>query len=347
MTAVACYQATAPDQPLTKGTLDRRELRADDVMIEIEFAGICHSDIHTVRDEWGGCRYPMTPGHEIVGRISALGSAVTDFALGDRVGVGCLVDSCGECAQCAAGNEHYCETGSVGTYNSTDRVDGSVTQGGYATHIPVSRRFLIRIPQSLDPAAATPLLCAGITTYSPLRKWQAGPGSHVAVVGLGGLGHVAVKLAAAMGARVTVFSHSLAKEDDGRRFGAADYVSTAEDGFHRAHRGEFDLILNTVSVPLDTDTYLKMLRPEGAFVLLGLPPAPLTVQPGLLIGGRHTVAGSNIGGIRETQEMIDFCAEHGITAEIELIEADAINDAYDRVVDSAVRYRFVIDAKTF
>ena len=347
MTAVACYQATAPDQPLTKGTLDRRELRADDVMIEIEFAEICHSDIHTVRDEWGGCRYPMTPGHEIVGRISALGSAVTDFALGDRVGVGCLVDSCGECAQCAAGNEHYCETGSVGTYNSTDRVDGSVTQGGYATHIPVSRRFLIRIPESLDPAAATPLLCAGITTYSPLRKWQAGPGSHVAVVGLGGLGHVAVKLAAAMGARVTVFSHSLAKEDDGRRFGAADYVSTAEDGFHRAHRGEFDLILNTVSVPLDTDTYLKMLRPEGAFVLLGLPPAPLSVQPGLLIGGRHTVAGSNIGGIRETQEMIDFCAEHGITAEIELIDADAINDAYDRVVDSAVRYRFVIDAKTF
>lgn len=347
MTAVACYQATSASEPLTKGTLDRRALRADDVMIEIEYAGICHSDIHTVRDEWGGCRYPMTPGHEIIGRISELGAEVSDFSVGDRVGVGCLVDSCGECAQCTAGNEHYCENGSVGTYNSTDRVDGSVTQGGYATHIPVSRRFLIRIPESLDPAAATPLLCAGITTYSPLRKWRAGEGSHVAVVGLGGLGHVAVKLAAAMGARVTVFSHSLSKEADGLRFGAAEHVSTAEDGFHRAHRAEFDLILNTVSVPLDTDTYLKMLRPEGAYVLLGLPPGSLSVLPGLLIGGRRTVAGSEIGGIPETQEMIDFCAEHGITAEIELIDAEGINEAYDRVVDSDVRYRFVIDAKTF
>jgi alcohol dehydrogenase (NADP+) len=346
MTTVACYQANAADQPLTKGTLDRRELRDDDVLIEIEYAGICHSDIHTVRDEWGGARYPLTPGHEIIGRIVELGADVTGFSVGERVGVGCMVDSCGDCEHCAVGDEHYCTQGSVPTYNGTDRRDGSVTQGGYSTHVPVSERFAIRIPESLDPAAATPLLCAGITTYSPLRRWGAGPGTRVAVVGMGGLGHIAVKLAIAMGAEVTVFSHTLSKEADGKRFGASGYYATSEDGFYRPHKSSFHLIINTVSAPQDVNDYIKMLRPEGILVLLGAPGVNYDVSPGLLMRGK-TMAGSMIGGIRETQEMMDFCAEHGITAEIELIDAEQINDAYDRVVAADVRYRFVIDAKTF
>ncbi|MYM18852.1 alcohol dehydrogenase catalytic domain-containing protein [Brevibacterium sp. 5221] len=348
MKTVACVAATAADKPLEKSTLDRRDLRDDDIMIEVEYSGICHSDIHTVRGEWGPCHYPMSPGHEIIGRIVETGPAVTGFEVGERVGVGCLVDSCGECEQCLAGQQQDCLNGNVGTYNSKDRRDGSITQGGYSTHIPVSQDFAIHIPESLDPAAAAPLLCAGITTYSPLARFGAGPGTKVAVVGMGGLGHMAVKLAAAMGAEVTVISHSHAKEDDGRRFGAVDYVATGDDprALDRL-RGAFDLIINTISAPFDAVDYLRALKPHGAMVLVGLPPEPMKIPAGALIGGGKILAGSNIGGIPQTQEMIDFCAEHGITAEIELIGADQINEAYDRVVDSDVRYRFVIDAKTF
>ncbi|GAA2007456.1 NAD(P)-dependent alcohol dehydrogenase [Brevibacterium samyangense] len=346
MRTVAAYQATAADQPLAKSTIDRRDVRANDVMIEIEYAGICHSDIHTVRDEWGGCKYPLAPGHEIIGIVTEVGSEVTKAKVGDRVGVGCLVDSCMECEYCLRGDQHYCENGSVGTYNSIDRIDGTVTQGGYSTHIPVREDFVIHIPDSIDPAAATPLLCAGITTYSPLAKWGAGPGKKVAVVGMGGLGHVAVKIAAAMGAEVSVFSHSLSKKADGERFGATGYYTT-EEGFEKEHHRAFDIIIDTVSVPHPVNAYLRTLKPEGAVVLLGLPEGGMDIDPRSLIGGRHTLAGSNIGGIRETQEMIDFCAEHGVVSEIELITADQINEAYDRVVASDVRYRFVIDAKTF
>ncbi|MCQ9367239.1 NAD(P)-dependent alcohol dehydrogenase [Brevibacterium sp. 50QC2O2] len=348
MKTVASMTAFAPDRPLEKSTVDRRDLRAHDVMIAIEYSGICHSDIHTVRDEWGGCRYPMTPGHEIVGRISEIGPAVTDFAVGDRVGVGCLVDSCGECEFCLAGQEENCSGGKAGTYNSVDLVDGSITQGGYSTHIPVKDDFLIRIPESLDPAAATPLLCAGITTYKPLARWGAGPGKRVAVVGLGGLGHVALKLAVAMGAEVWVVSHSHAKDDDALRFGAAGLIHTGDDpAALRAHPSEFDLIINTISAQFEPADYMRMLGPNGAMVLVGLPPEDLPVPAGSLTGGSKVLAGSNIGGIKETQEMIDFCAAHGVTAEIELINADQINEAYDRVVASDVRYRFVIDAATF
>lgn len=345
---VACYQAPAAGEPLTKATLTRRELRADDCMLEILYAGICHSDIHTVNGDWPHENFPLTPGHEIIGKVIATGEAVTKFAVGDTVGIGCLVDSCGDCEPCHQGQENYCANGATGTYNGVDRHDGSITQGGYSTHIACREEFLIRIPETVtDLAAATPLLCAGITTFSPLRHWGVGPGSRVAVIGLGGLGHVAVKLAVAMGAEVTVFSQTLSKKEDGLAFGARDYVATAEEGFHKPYANTFDLILNTVSAPVDLEPYVKMLAIDGTLCLLGLPPKPVSLAANLLIGGRRSLAGSMIGGIPETQEMMDFCAEHGITADVELIAADAINDAYRRVLASDVRYRFVIDAATF
>lgn len=346
-TTAACYQAVAADAPLEKGSVERRDLRDHDIKIEIEFAGICHSDIHTVREEWGKIEYPMVPGHEIIGRVSEVGSAVTAHSVGDRVGVGCLVDSCGECEWCQIGEENNCSK-AVGTYNGKDLIDGTPTAGGYSTHIVVKDSFAIRIPESLDPAAATPLLCAGITTYSPLRTWGVKEGSKVAVVGMGGLGHVAVKLAKAMGAEVTVISQTRSKEEDGRRYGATEWIATKEDPEAlKKHRNSFDVIINTVSAHIDVRAYMATLRPHGAMVLLGLPPEALELNAGNVIGGRKSLSGSNIGGIRETQEMIDFCAEHNVTAEIELISADQINDAYERVVGSDVKYRFVIDAKTF
>ena len=346
-TTAACYQAVAADAPLEKGTLTRRDLRDDDILIEIEFAGICHSDIHTVREEWGKITFPMTPGHEIIGRVIETGSAVTKFKVGERAGVGCLVDSCGECEWCLAGEENNCAQ-SVGTYNGVDRIDGTPTAGGYSTHIVVKESFAIHIPESLDPAAATPLLCAGITTYSPLRTWGVKEGSKVAVVGMGGLGHVSVKIAKAMGAEVTVISQGRSKEADGRRFGATEWIATKEDSDAlKKHRNSFDLILNTVSAPINVRQYMATLRPHGAMVLLGLPSEPLELNAFNVVGGRKSLSGSNIGGIRETQEMIDFCAEHNVTAEIELISADKINDAYERVIGSDVKYRFVIDAKSF
>jgi uncharacterized zinc-type alcohol dehydrogenase-like protein len=342
--ALAVPAAGAPFEPTT---LERRALRPDDVLIDIRYAGICHSDIHTVRGEWGATPFPLTPGHEIAGVVSEVGSEVTRFAVGDRVGVGCMVNSCGECAQCRDGHENFCESGTIWTYGDED-VDGTITQGGYSRQIVVTERFVVRIPDALELDAAAPLLCAGITLYTPLRRWldQAGPDAKVAVVGLGGLGHIGVKLASAMGADVTVLSQGLSKEPDGRRFGASDYRATSNPSTFEDLRGAFDVIISTVSADLDLAQYLALLKPFGAFVTVGLPPDPQRLPFGAIVNGDKTVAGSNIGGIALTQEMLDFCAEHGISAEIETIGADRVDEAYDRVVKSDVRYRFVIDTAT-
>ncbi|WP_206503371.1 NAD(P)-dependent alcohol dehydrogenase [Streptomyces chrestomyceticus] len=346
--SVPAYAAPAPKAPLERTTIERRELGAHDIVIDIKFAGICHSDIHTVRAEWGdGGHFPIVPGHEIAGVVSEVGSEVTRYAVGDRVGVGCFVDSCRECENCLAGLQQYCtgELGQVGTYNSVGR-DGVATQGGYSTHLVVDENYALSIPDSLPLDAAAPLLCAGITLYSPLAHWKAGPGKKVAVVGLGGLGHMGVKIAHAMGAEVTVLSQSLRKQEDGLRLGADHYYATSDPETFKELADSFDLIVNTVSAQLDLNAYLGLLRTDGTLVQLGAPEHPLPVAPFALIGNRRSFAGSLIGGLRETQEMLDFCGEHGITSEIELISADRINEAYERVLASDVRYRFVIDTAT-
>ncbi len=345
MTRVHAYAAPSEAAPLEKTTVERRELGPRDVLIDIAFAGICHSDIHTVRGDWGPQNYPLAPGHEITGTVAAVGSEVTKHAIGDRVGVGCLVNSCGECRNCLRGEEQFCQRGAVFTYGSTDR-DGTITQGGYSQQVVVTESFVVRIPDSLALDAAAPLLCAGITTYSPLRHWNVGPGTRVAVVGLGGLGHMGVQIAHAMGAEVTVLSQTLSKKGDGLRLGADDYRATSDPDTFRSLRSSFDVILNTVSAVIDMRSYLGLLDVGGTMVCVGAPGEPLPVQVMSLIGGRRSLAGSNIGGIRETQEMLDFCAEHGIVAEIEVIPASEINTAYERVLASDVRYRFVIDAAT-
>lgn len=339
------YAATSATDPLVPTTVERRDVGPHDVMIEIRYAGICHSDIHTVRGEWGRTRYPLTVGHEIVGVVAEIGSEVTKHAVGDRVGVGCMVNSCRTCANCLAGEEQYCQNGNVGTYGSRDR-DGSITQGGYSSHVVVDEHFVLRVPESIDFAAAAPLLCAGITTYSPLRHWNAGPGKKVAIVGMGGLGHMAVKFAHAMGAEVTVLSQTLSKEVDGKRLGADAYHATSDPETFRALADTFDLIVNTVSAPIDANAFLSLLALDGTLVNLGAPPAPMPVGVFSLMGRRRSLAGSAIGGIRETQEMLDYCAEHAIACDIELIGADEINDAWERVLSSDVRYRFVIDIAT-
>ena len=345
---VAARGVTALGAPLAALTVTRRALRPDDVRIRIEYSGICHSDIHVARGDFGLRPVPVVPGHEIIGRVTDTGPGVTAFSVGDRVGVGCFVNSCGDCASCRAGEEGYCDNGVVMTYAAVDRYgDGEVTHGGYATEIVVRESFVLRVPESLDPAAAAPLLCAGITTYSPLKHWGAGPGMRVAVIGMGGVGHVAVKIAAAMGADVTVLSHSESKRQEALSFGADDLVSTADGSFATTCAERFDLILNTVSVDLDTAAYMGTLRFDGVLVQIGLPEQPVSVPVRTLTSRRRSLAGSLVGGIAETQEMLDFCARHGIGAEIELIDADHINDAYDRAVRSDVRYRFVIDASTF
>jgi uncharacterized zinc-type alcohol dehydrogenase-like protein len=334
----------SPEGPFQPAVIERRELAPHDVLIEIRYAGICHSDIHTARGEWGEVRYPLVPGHEIAGIVVKTGPAVSKFAAGDRVGVGCMVDSCRECEPCRRGEEQYCK-GRVDTYAGIDRY-GQYTQGGYSTHIVVPEDFVVRIPDSLPLDAAAPLLCAGITTYSPLRHWGAGPGKKVAVVGLGGLGHMAVKLAHAMGAEVTVLSQSLKKKEDGLRLGADHFYATSDPETFRKLRKTFDLIINTVSARIDLNTYLSLLALDGTLVNVGAPPEPLSVNVFTLISQRRSFAGSLIGGIRETQEMLDFCAEHGITPEIELITADQIDEAWERVLRSDVRFRFVIDVST-
>ncbi|WP_136053793.1 NAD(P)-dependent alcohol dehydrogenase [Microbacterium sp. K24] len=345
MTTVTAYAAPSEAAPFEKTVIERRELGPLDVLIDIAFAGICHSDIHTVQGDWGPQQYPLAPGHEITGTVAAVGAEVTKHAVGDRVGVGCLVNSCGECRNCLRGDEQFCTEGAIFTYGSTD-LDGTVTQGGYSEQVVVTEAFVLRIPDALALDVAAPLLCAGITTYSPLRHWNVGPGTRVAVVGLGGLGHMGVQIAHALGAEVTVLSQTLGKKDDGLRLGADDYRATSDRETFRELRSSFDVILNTVSAVIDMRAYLSLLDVGGTMVCVGAPAEPLPVQVMSLIGGRRSLAGSNIGGVRETQEMLDFCAEHGIAAEIEVIPASEINTAYERVLASDVRYRFVIDAAT-
>ncbi|MFE1558816.1 NAD(P)-dependent alcohol dehydrogenase [Streptomyces sp. NPDC058734] len=345
VTQAAAYAAPAPKAPLERTTVPRRPVGEHDVLIEIKFAGICHSDIHQARDGWGEGIFPMVPGHEIAGVVAEVGAGVTRFAVGDRIGVGCIVDSCRECEYCLAGQEQHCVQGATGTYNALDR-KGEPTYGGYSTHLVVDENYAVRIPDGLSLDVAAPLLCAGITLYSPLRHWQAGPGKKVAIVGLGGLGHVGVKIAAALGAEVTVLSQSLRKKDDGLRLGAAHYYATADEATFEELKGRFDLILSTVSAPLGLDRYLSLLRVGGALVNVGAPEEPVELNLFSVIGGNKTLAGSMIGGIAETQEMLDFCAEHGLGADIEVIRAEDVNDAYERVLSSDVRYRFVIDAST-
>ncbi|WP_334121739.1 NAD(P)-dependent alcohol dehydrogenase [Glutamicibacter sp.] len=346
MTTMAnAYAAPSPTEPLAPIQIERREVGPHDVRIDIKFAGICHSDIHTVRGDWGPQSYPLAPGHEIAGIVTEVGSEVTKHKVGDRVGVGCMVNSCGKCEYCLDDLEQFCVEGMTGTYGAIDR-DGTVTQGGYTTNVVVTEKFVLSIPDSIELDVAAPLLCAGITTYSPLHHWNAGPGKKVAVVGLGGLGHMAVKIASAMGAEVTVLSQSLKKKEDGLKLGASDYRATSDEATFKDLHKTFDLIINTVSASINISAFLQLLRVDGTLVNVGAPAEPLPVNAFALIGGRRSFAGSNIGGIKETQDMLDFCGEHGIGAEIEVISADKINEAYERVLKSDVRYRFVIDTAT-
>ncbi|WUD71942.1 NAD(P)-dependent alcohol dehydrogenase [Streptomyces sp. NBC_00510] len=340
------YAAHAPKSPLERTTIERREVGEFDVLIDVKYAGICHSDIHQVDEGWGEAIFPMVPGHEIAGVVSEVGPGVTKFQAGDRVGVGCMVDSCRTCDNCKAGLEQYCTGGGmIFTYNAVGK-DGEPTYGGYSRAIVVDENYVLRIPDGLSLDVAAPLLCAGITTYSPLRHFGAGPGRKVAVLGMGGLGHLAVKIAHALGAEVTVLSQSLRKKDDGLRLGADHYRATSDPRTFEELEGTFDIILSTVSAPLDFGAYLKLLKTDGALVNVGLPEEPISLDLFSVITGRRTIAGSLIGGIAETQEMLDFCAAHGFGAEIELIPADRINEAFRRILASDVRYRFVIDAST-
>jgi uncharacterized zinc-type alcohol dehydrogenase-like protein len=337
------YAAPSARAPLVPYRFERRDPRDSDVVIEILYCGVCHSDLHTVRDEWGTGSYPIVPGHEIVGRVTRVGKAVTKFKQGDLAGVGCMVDSCRECANCKDDLEQFCMQGATFTYAGKDRVDGTVTHGGYSTQIVVDQAFVLRVSDKLDPAAVAPLLCAGITTYSPLKHWKVGKGSKVGVVGLGGLGHMALKLAHAFGATVVQFTTSPGKRADALRLGADEVVLSNDPEQMKAHAGSFDFILDTVSAPHDLNVYLQMLKRDGTMTLVGLPETPPTIHGGALIFGRHSLAGSLIGGIAETQEMLDFCAEHGIVSDIEKIRIQDINEAYERMLKSDVKYRFVID----
>ena len=337
------YAAPGANDQLKPFEIQRREPGPHDVLIDIKFCGVCHSDVHQVKDEWGGARFPMVPGHEIAGIVQTVGEQVTRFKPGDRVGVGCMVDSCKECKSCQEGEEQYCEKRNVLTYNDVELDGKTPTFGGYSERITVNERFVVHIPGNLPLEKAAPLLCAGITTYSPLAHWNAGPAKSVAVVGLGGLGHMAVKIASAMGANVTVISRSLSKKADAERMGAKDYLATSDLSAVEKARGKFDLIINTVSSAADMNTYLDMLKRDGAMVLVGAPGENLPVNPLSLIPKRRSLAGSTIGGMRETQEMLDFCGKHNIAADIEIIPIEKINKAYERLLKSDVRYRFVID----
>lgn len=346
MTTARAFAATSPTDPLTPTTIERRAVGPTDVLIDVAYSGICHSDISTVRGDWGPAAYPLVPGHEIVGTVAEVGSAVTRHEVGDRVGVGCMVNSCRECANCLAGLENYCLNGATFTYGSVDR-DGTITQGGYATQIVVVEDFVVSVPETIPYEAAAPLLCAGVTTYSPLAHAKVGPGTKVAVVGLGGLGHMAVKIAHAMGAEVAVLSQTLSKQDDGLRLGADHYYATNDASTFTTLANTFDLIVNTISAPVDLQAYLSLLTLDGTMVNLGAPAQPLPVSVFALMANRRSFTASSIGSIAETQEVLDFCAQHAIAPEIELIDAADVNAAYERVLASDVRYRFVIDAATF
>jgi uncharacterized zinc-type alcohol dehydrogenase-like protein len=337
------YAARSAGGPLAPFAFERREVGARDVLIEIQYCGVCHSDIHQARDEWGGSVFPMVPGHEIVGRVSRVGPEVTKFGEGDIAGVGCFVDSCRVCDNCREGFEQYCENHLVSTYNGTEKDEKTPTYGGYSTQIVVDEAYALRVPGGLPPANVAPLLCAGITTYSPLRRFHVGPGSRAGVVGLGGLGHMGVKLAASLGAEVTVFSTSATKERDALSLGAHKFVVTRQPQNLEALAGRYDFILDTVSAPHDLNAYLNLLRREGVMVLAGAPEKPAALEAFSLITNGRVLAGSMIGGIRETQEMLDYCAEKNISSDVEVIPIGRIEEAYDRTVRGDVRYRFVID----
>jgi len=347
MIPVKGYAAEAVKVPLAPFNFERREVGPHDVLIDIQFCGVCHSDLHQIRDEWGGSIFPMVPGHEIVGRISKVGDHVKNFKVGDLAGVGCMVDSCRTCPSCQEGLEQYCETtGMVGTYNSREIESGAPTYGGYSNQIVVDEKYTLKVSDKLDLASVAPLLCAGITTYSPLRQWKVGEGHRVGVMGLGGLGHMAVKFAAAMGAEVTVLSTSPNKEADAKALGAHKFVVTKDEEQLKSVANYFDFIINTVSAQLDLTTYVNLLRRDGTMILLGVPTEAPHIHAFNLISNRRRVAGSLIGGIAETQEMLDFCAEHNIVSDIELINIADINDAYERMLKGDVKYRFVIDIAT-
>lgn len=347
MPEVAAYAIDSPTGRYEKTTITRREPGPTEVFFDIHYAGICHSDIHTARGEWGKIHYPFVGGHEIAGVVSAVGSEVTKFQVGDRVGVGCFVDSCRECEMCQQGEEQFCTSrpGTVWTYNGVGR-DGLPTDGGYSQGITVEEDYLMRVPDSMSLEHAAPLMCAGITLYSPLKRWGAGPGKRVGIVGMGGLGHMGIQIAAAMGAETIGLGRTLAKRDDALKLGADDYVSTQDADAMKRLRGSFDLIVSTISDGLDLDATLKLLKAHGVLANVGLPANPASLTVAVLTGQARVLAGSNIGGIRETQEMLDFCAEHGLAPIVEIIPASQINEAYDNVVASKVRYRYVIDAST-
>lgn len=341
------YAALDPNSPLAPFDFERRDLAPNDIGFEIRYAGICHSDIHQVRQEWGPSLYPMVPGHEIVGVVSEIGSAVTKFKVGDSIGVGVFIDSCRKCINCEKGLEQYCKSGMTGTYNGYERDGKTIAYGGYSNYFVIHERYAVTIPGNLDLAGVAPLLCAGITLYSPIRHWKVETGSRVGVMGLGGLGHMGVKFAAALGANVTVFSHSEGKRQDALAMGAKNFVVAKGEDWNKDLLKSFDLILNTVSAELDIDPYLQMLDTDATMVIIGLPGKPYEVKAGSMLNGRRSLAGSMIGGMPELQEMLDFCGKNSIASDVEVISADYINKAYDRAVASDVKYRFVIDASTF
>lgn len=341
------YAVKSAKAPLESYSFERRELREHDVQLEILYAGICHSDIHQAREEWGPAIFPMVPGHEIVGKVTQIASGVTKFKVGDLIGVGVFVDSCRKCDSCKAGLEQYCVEGMTGTYNTYERDGKTVAMGGYSDSFVIDEDYAVHIPANLDLTGVAPLMCAGITLYSPLKNWQAGPGKKVGIIGLGGLGHMGVKFAVALGADVTVFSHSPAKESDAKKMGAHHFVTTKDVDNLKKLDKQFDLLLNTVSADIDLDPYLQMLKLDGTLVVIGLPGKPYAINAGTLLGQRRSLAGSMIGGIAQLQEMLNFCGEKSIISDVEVIKADYINTAYDRTVASDVKYRFVIDAKSF
>ena len=341
------YVAEHAGATLVPFTFERRDLREHDVAFDVLFSGICHSDIHQVNQEWGPAIFPMVPGHEIIGVVTAVGASATKFQVGDRIGVGVFVDSCRECENCLNGDQQYCLNGMTLTYNAIERDGTTIAFGGYSNYFVVDEGHALKIPDGLDLAGAAPLLCAGVTLYSPLRHWGASERTTVGIIGLGGLGHMGVKLATAMGATTTVFSHSANKRDDAVRLGASNFVDTTDPSNLAALRGTFDLIINTVSADIDLTPYLEALKVNGTLVVVGLPSNPYTVRAGTLVGRRRSLAGSNAGGIKDLQEMLNFCAEHNVTADVEVVNADYIQQAYVRTVASDVKYRFVIDASTF
>jgi uncharacterized zinc-type alcohol dehydrogenase-like protein len=341
------YVAEHAGATLVPFTFERRDLREHDVAFDVLFSGICHSDIHQVNEEWGPAIFPMVPGHEIIGVVTAVGASATKFQVGDRIGVGVFVDSCRTCENCLNGEQQYCLNGMTLTYNAIERDGTTVAFGGYSNFFVVDEGHALKIPEGLDMAGAAPLLCAGVTVYSPLRHWGASEKTTVGIIGLGGLGHMGVKLASAMGASTTVFSHSANKRQDAQRLGASNFVDTSDPANLTALRGTFDLIINTVSADIDLKPYLELLKVNGTLVVVGLPSNPYAISAGTLVGRRRSLAGSNAGGMKDLQEMLDFCAEHNVTADVEIVKADYIEQAYARTVASDVKYRFVIDASTF